>query len=273
MVNAVLLAYSAALVFWPARSVHARLRLLRPTAVRRPSLPLRAPRCGRLVLLGIGVAAGWASAAVAGAMAGALLALTAWSRLAARRRRLHGLAEIRSWAEALGLMSAELRVGATPADAAESVARDAAPVVTEVLVGIASTARLGGDVPARLRGAAAGHPECAAALARLGRSWIAAERHGVPLADVLDAMRRDLEFRVATADGLAARLAGPRATGAVLAALPLLGVVLGEAMGADPFRVLFDHELGRLLLVVGVGLDCLGVWWMGRITAQGGWAS
>ncbi|APU12369.1 MULTISPECIES: type II secretion system F family protein [Actinoalloteichus] len=273
MVSAALLTWSAALLTWPGRSARSRVRLLRPAVDRRPASRRRSPRLGRFFAVGIGLGVGWMSAAVAGAVAGAMLAATWWSRLAARRSWRRGLAEVRGWADALGMMSAELRAGAAPAEAAAGAARDAEPTVAGVLVAIASTARLGGDVPARLRTAAVDRPRCAEALARLGRSWAAAERRGVPLAEALDAVRRDLDFRVKTANGLAARMAGPRATGVVLASLPLLGVALGEAMGAGPLEVLFGGELGRLLLVVGVALDCLGVWWIGRITVQTGWSA
>ena len=59
-------------------------------------------------------------------------------------------------------------------------------------------------------------------------------------------------------------MAGARTTATVLAALPLLGIGLGEVIGAQPLRFLFAG--GQWLLVVGVVLTCLGLAWSDRIT-------
>jgi tight adherence protein B len=64
-----------------------------------------------------------------------------------------------------------------------------------------------------------------------------------------------------------ARLAGPRATAAVLAGLPLLGLALGQAVGGAPVRVLGQTGVGQLLLVLGSCLACAGVLWSARLVA------
>jgi tight adherence protein B len=66
-------------------------------------------------------------------------------------------------------------------------------------------------------------------------------------------------------------MAGPRASGVVLAVLPALGVVLGEAMGADPVHVLLAGSLGQTLLAVGTALICVGMYWITRLTARAVW--
>ena len=81
-------------------------------------------------------------------------------------------------------------------------------------------------------------------------------------------MRCDAEHRGRFAAEVQARLAGPRATAVVLATLPLLGVGLGQAMGAAPLRVLCDTVVGHLLLVVGTALACAGVWWSARLISR-----
>jgi len=63
-------------------------------------------------------------------------------------------------------------------------------------------------------------------------------------------------------------MAGPRASGAALAALPALGVLLGEAMGAHPLHILFANSLGQALLAAGTILICLGLRWINRLTSQ-----
>jgi len=54
----------------------------------------------------------------------------------------------------------------------------------------------------------------------------------------------------------------------VLAGLPLLGVGLGELVGADPVSFLLSGGFGGWLLVIGVILACAGLLWSDRITAQ-----
>jgi tight adherence protein B len=51
----------------------------------------------------------------------------------------------------------------------------------------------------------------------------------------------------------------------VLAGLPVLGLLLGQAVGADPWHVLTAHAAGQLLLVVGTGLVCAGLAWSARL--------
>jgi tight adherence protein B len=63
-------------------------------------------------------------------------------------------------------------------------------------------------------------------------------------------------------------MAGPRAGAAVLAGLPLFGVVLGELGGAGPLAVLSGTPPGQVLLVAGVVLICAGLRWSGRLTRQ-----
>ena len=65
----------------------------------------------------------------------------------------------------------------------------------------------------------------------------------------------------------AVELAGPRASAAMLAALPLLGLALGAAMGADPIGALTGSLAGLALGAAGIVLDALGILWMVRIVA------
>jgi tight adherence protein B len=64
-----------------------------------------------------------------------------------------------------------------------------------------------------------------------------------------------------TADGLAEAMAGPKASARMLKFLPLLGLVLGTLMGADPLTVLFSGGVGSIALVVGLGLMTAGQLW------------
>jgi tight adherence protein B len=74
--------------------------------------------------------------------------------------------------------------------------------------------------------------------------------------------------RVQFAHRLRARMAGPKASGTVLAVLPLLGVVLGEGMGARPTHVLLASSLGQTLLAIGTSLISAGLYWIARLTSR-----
>ena len=78
-------------------------------------------------------------------------------------------------------------------------------------------------------------------------------------------MHADVRWRVTYAARIRAQLAGPRATAGVLTALPVLGLALGELVGAHPLGVLRSGLLGQLLVVVGVGIAMGGAVWTGRI--------
>jgi tight adherence protein B len=58
---------------------------------------------------------------------------------------------------------------------------------------------------------------------------------------------------------LDAAMAGPRASMVILGALPVLGIGLGQAMGARPLRLLLHRPLGWGLLLAGLVLDLAGV--------------
>jgi tight adherence protein B len=88
----------------------------------------------------------------------------------------------------------------------------------------------------------------------LASCWEISERTGAPLALLLENYARHLQHRL---DGRAARrtaLAGPKATATLLGWLPLLGLGLGTAMGADPVGTLLLSASGWPVLVIGAVL-------------------
>lgn len=202
----------------------------------------------------------------AGGLAGALAIGTATLRWRAGRDRRAEVVAAAGLSDALGVLVAELRAGAHVDDAAMAAATDGHPDTGRVLSAAAATVRLGGDVPAVLRGT--GPLPLRPWLCRLADAWSLADRHGIPLADLLDAVRADTDHRVRFTAEVAARLAGPRATAAVLAGLPLLGLALGQAVGAAPLRVLGHTAAGQVLLLVGTGLACAGVLWSARLVSR-----
>ncbi|MGO1316850.1 MAG: type II secretion system F family protein [Cellulomonadaceae bacterium] len=91
---------------------------------------------------------------------------------------------------------------------------------------------------------------------------------GAPLAPVLDTVARSLVAAQGAADERAAALAGPRTTARLLSWLPVAGLGLGFALGADPVGVLLGGDLGSLLLLGGVGLTAVGRRWTVSLVAR-----
>lgn len=221
-----------------------------------------------LVLVGV-------SAALAAAMAAAM----AQALLVSRRRERAGAAEMARLLAALEVMVSELRVGAHPAHACRQAAQDcvgpADAGAAQMLQMMAGRAALGGDVAAGIEQSQGRHGTSSGtgaigfhAWQRIAVAWRTAEQYGLPMAELLTSVRGDLLARQRFRARTAAALAGAKATALVLALLPILGILLGQAMGAAPVAVLLSGGLGGILLVVGVGLVCAGLLWSRRIVGK-----
>jgi len=92
--------------------------------------------------------------------------------------------------------------------------------------------------------------------------WEVAERSGAGLAAALDRLAVGLQAELEVAAEIDSQLAGSRATARLLAVLPVVALVMGEALGADPLHVLFSTGYGWVCLVVGGGLSLLGFRWV-----------
>jgi tight adherence protein B len=88
---------------------------------------------------------------------------------------------------------------------------------------------------------------------------------GTPLAPLLDLVVHQLAAQAEAEGERRAALAGPRATARVLTWLPVLGVLLGTAVGADPVAVLLDAGVGTSALLAGLMLLMLGRVWSARL--------
>lgn len=258
-----LLLTSLALLSWPDTRATSRLRSVAGQTDRKR---LRRPQPTAVSLIGAAIITGWLIAGVGGAAAAALLAATARRQLRTRTENRQSLAALDALAEALRSLVASLRTGAHPATAAENAAADAQPPTATTMHAIAAAARLDGDISMVV--STARTPAMAAALGRIAKAWQLAQRHGLPLADVLDAVRRDLDQRARFARQVLARMTGPRSSAMALSFLPALGIALGEAMGASPLRQLTTTGMGQALLLTGVALLCAGITWSARITSR-----
>ena len=187
--------------------------------------------------------------------------------IASRRRRNRRHREIRYeaglLAAALEILVGELRVGSHPAHGLSVAAGESSGGVADALAAVAARARLGADVAAGLQ-AAAERSSVPQYWIRIATCWQLAIGHGLPVALLVQAAHRDITHRQRFVDRVDAGLSGARATAAVLACLPLLGVLFGQLVGARPLRFLFNG--GGWILVAGVGLQCAGMLWSDRIT-------
>ena len=198
----------------------------------------------------------------------ALLAGLAAVRVRARRRLGVAMAAERAGAlQACGVLSAELAVGRSPAEALSAAADVARGPVREALCAGAAAAGLGGDVPGAL---AAQAPVSAVpgTLRSLAACWTVCAQSGGGLAAAVARLEEGLRAEAALRRRVDAELAGPRATAALLAVLPGGGLLLAAGVGADPLHVLLETPVGLVSLVVGLGLDGLGLLWTDRLVRR-----
>lgn len=164
-----------------------------------------------------------------------------------------------------GVLAGEVRAGRQPGEALLAAVRDTGGLGT-AQPAVLAAARFGGDVPGALAGAA--RRPGAEGLRGLAACWRVAVDQGAGLAAGLDRLEAALRAGRDQRADLRAQLAGSRSTAVMLAALPVLGILLGTAMGADPLRVLLHTGAGLACLLVGGVLEAVGLWWALRIVRE-----
>lgn len=235
---------------------------------RARALMVGAPRRRRLpvlpgVAVGCGAAVGvfpWTVVAAVG-----LVGVAVVVRRRRGRRRRGRRDEAAALQGALDVLVGELRIGAHPVTAMGVAAGESGGRIARSLGAVAARAVLGADVAAGLRAEGA-RSTAPAHWDRLAACWELAQTHGLAIATLLQAAQRDIVERERFHGRVEAGLAGARATAAILAGLPVLGVLLGQSIGADPLRFLMSGGVGGLLLIVGAALICCGLLWSDRIT-------
>jgi tight adherence protein B len=226
----------------------------------------RSARTGAAVAALLGVAVGATTAGpVAALVCGTYSGFGAY--LAFRRRAAQRAARMRAAAlDAVTALADDLQAGLAPSRAlghvwprlaTTEVDRPAAPdpVVPDdpAAVLAADTERARADITARL-----------AVALRLAAGT------GAPLADLLDRLQTELAERERLRRAAAAQTAGNRVTAGLLALLPLAGVGLGYAIGADPLHLLWHTAIGAGCAVAALVLQFAGVAWTLRLTRTDG---
>lgn len=257
MLTAAVLAGAAAVLAVPGSPARARLRGQPCRATRRRVLP------GSAWIVAGAAGAGVLLLGVGGGLAAVVASVTWLRRRAGRTQASTGTAVGIELADALARITDELRSGSHPAAALAGIDADG-PAARSILGPAEAAARLGEAVPIALARARP-HPALAADVRRVSDAWALSDRHGVPLADLLAGVGSDLRWRAEFGNRVRAELAGPRATATVLTLLPVLGIGLGQLMGADPIAVLRNGPLGAALLTGGIALTAAGVSWSEHI--------
>ena len=161
-----------------------------------------------------------------------------------------------------GALAGEVRAGRQPGEALLRAARDSGGL-GQAQATVLAAARFGGDVPGAL--AEAAQQPGAEGLSGLAACWRVAVDRGAGLAAGLDRLEAALRAERDQRADLQSQLAGARSTAVLLAGLPVLGLLLGTALGAHPLHVLLHTGAGLACLAVGGVLEGAGLWWALRI--------
>lgn len=230
--------------------VPAPVRILRARVARRTSYVVGA---AALASGGAALAGGPRVLALAGIVTTATLAAL---RLLARQRSDRMAAQVRSRVvEMCDGVQAELAAGQTPAVALERAAEE-----WTLLLPVIRTTSSGGDVPRALRALAT--TPGAGDLRVVAAAWQVAHRTGHGLGDALSRVAQELRGAEQTRRVVGGELASARATARLVAALPLVALLMGSGAGADPWAFLLGEPLGLGCLAGGVGCGIAGLAWI-----------
>lgn len=162
-------------------------------------------------------------------------------------------------------LAAELRAGRTTAESLLAVTDLAGPLTTALRAAHGAVA-VGADAAAEL--AAAASVSGAERLAPVAAAWAVATASGGQVAIVLERLAAAMDDEDELRREIDAALAGPKATMVLLAGLPVLGLLLGQSVGAHPLQLLVHHAIGWGLLTSAICLDVVGVLVMRAIVSR-----
>lgn len=94
------------------------------------------------------------------------------------------------------------------------------------------------------------------------------EAVGAPLSEVLTGCADSLTEASRAARARKLALTAPKASATILGLLPLGGIALGAALGANPLRAIFAGGLGTISALLGFIFLCGGMLWMFHLVSQ-----
>ena len=124
---------------------------------------------------------------------------------------------------------------------------------------------LGSDLPRAIAEAAGGQPAEREAWRTVAAAWAVADEVGAPLAPTLTRLAEVLRGLAQAAREVDLALAGPDATARIVLVLPPLGLLVGTALGVNPFGLLVTTPAGLLCLVIGGALLVTARRWSNRM--------
>jgi tight adherence protein B len=269
-------------IVWPSGAARRRLRV--PAAEPRFALPAvdvsvmrarlesRAVRRPRQLVALVALAAaivGWIVGGPVAAMVGIVYGALAARAVARRIAKQRDTAARARHLDDLCALAADLRAGLPPATAADlhpatrPLIHGSGRELSLEASGIAATRAPNPSATAVSKHAIHGELRIIELTAAV---WRLAEHTGAPAADLVERIEADARATDRAQASAAAQAAGAQATALLLAALPLGGIALGYAIGADPLRVLLHTPLGGACAAAAVLLQCAGLFWADRLT-------
>ncbi len=176
------------------------------------------------------------------------------------RRRREAARRRTSVIELCDSLAVELAAGRP---AATALAYAAGVLSIPGLAPIVEAARNGDDVPAAF--VRASTAEGCEGLRLLAGCWRIGMDRGGMLAAVIEGLAEALRDEQSQREEITLQLAGPRATARLLAGLPILGLGMAATLGANPLTFLLTTLPGLACVILGVGLDALGLWWTAKL--------
>lgn len=241
---------------WPPMPWVMKFRLQR---MRWPSWSVT--RSCLLIGVGVAFAVGVAQLPFAVAIWAVTAGFTALFGLHQLRRRNQRAAEraaATETAEMVEVLAASVRSGMSPRFAMVRLGQEFAAAVPLMVV-----ARTAGDMAVALR--ALSRAPGRQRLGLVASAWTVAEQAGTPWSVVLDQVAENTRQERELDRELSAIVAPARSTGLVMAVLPVLGLLLSTSMGVDPLTLFTTQTVPALSASLGVGLACVGVWWIDQI--------
>lgn len=218
--------------------------------------------CGVL----IGLPLGYRFAGPVGALGGAMgisLVLESW--LARRRARIREQADDQ-FRDVLTALAAATRAGLSLRRGLTEAERDAEPPLRQTLQGALHRIEVGEPIDEALEDLASGSSD-----ARLVTTLLAVHRRtGGDLPSMLDEVTDIVGRRTETRRQARALSAQARASGAVLAVLPVAFVGLLSGTSGSGLGAFYRTATGSMLLLGGLALQAVGFFWLRRIARAGG---
>lgn len=283
-VSALVLA-AVALVVWPrartAVAAHA-LAVSAPAAsgprrlVRRgvrdvaSAAAAASVRTTRVVAVAVGGAAGGLAGTTVSRPLGLVAGLLAVSAVVSGQRYLvarRTAGERTREVSAVAALADELRSGQSMVAALRAAAGAAGPGLGGAFAAAARAVDIGADGVEALIGAGR---DGSAVADRVAGMWRLSVEAGCPLAEAMQTLEADLRDEARHRDQVRALLAGPASSAFLLAGLPVFGLLMGGAVGADPWRVLTGTPVGGAVLLLGGALSAAGVLWTRAIIRRAG---